>query len=416
MASAVSAHFERERRGLPGWGSLAPLYFICRLYPSRASLHSKHIQHTTGTYLHNLTRGHTYTIYLRKSGSPALAPWAHIKKFTERKYVELSKSRSRSRSFAIPARRTTTGPVETHRGGRRSRAFQVALNLGANPRKFKILQHRKWEVTELDIAKHLHLFPAQMHGRELMRPKVTCGALKVNGVAIGHDEAARVEIIHAQVRAHEIKLKILEAFRPSLGAQTTELYGRFALKPSTVFNHQARGNEPSISREPLERAAESQARLFRTITRTSLEEIRDVQHDANPNGPKTRRCEEAMHLSQRHGGVGWAHPRLIAAGASSGRVVDTIYLIRRSEDVSALVPSPERWATSGKWHPDARGDGRVHPASGWPVEGLRRWATGRPSYATVSPEGRLEVHQVQARRAQRRPHLGRPGTHRRATR
>ena len=27
--------------------------------------------------------------------------------------------RSRSRSFAIPARRTTTGPVETHRGGRR---------------------------------------------------------------------------------------------------------------------------------------------------------------------------------------------------------------------------------------------------------------------------------------------------------
>ena len=33
MASAVSAHFERERRGLPGWGSLAPLYFICtRLY------------------------------------------------------------------------------------------------------------------------------------------------------------------------------------------------------------------------------------------------------------------------------------------------------------------------------------------------------------------------------------------------
>ena len=29
------------------------------------------------------------------------------------------RSRSRSRSFAIPARRTTTGPEETHRGGRR---------------------------------------------------------------------------------------------------------------------------------------------------------------------------------------------------------------------------------------------------------------------------------------------------------
>ena len=72
-----------------------------------------------------------------------------------------------------------------------------------------------------------------------------------------------------------------------------------------------------------------------------------MQHDANPDGPTTRRCEEAMHLSQRHGGVGWAHPRIIAAGASSGRVADTIYLIRRSEDVSALVPTPEHWATSG---------------------------------------------------------------------
>ena len=47
-------------------GFLAGLGFartaLLHLYPSRASLHSKHIQHTTGTYLHNLTRGHTYTI------------------------------------------------------------------------------------------------------------------------------------------------------------------------------------------------------------------------------------------------------------------------------------------------------------------------------------------------------------------
>ena len=53
-----------------------------------------------------------------------------------------------------------------------------------------------------------------------------------------------------------------------------------------------------------------------------------------------------MHLSQRHGGVGWSHPRLNAAGASSGRVADVIYLIRRSEDVSTLVPAPEHWLTS----------------------------------------------------------------------
>ena len=38
---------------------------------------------------------------------------------------------------------------------------------------------------------------------------------------------------------------------------------------------------------------------------------------------------------------------VFAAGASSGRVADTIYLIRRSEDVSTLVPAPEHWATSG---------------------------------------------------------------------
>ena len=71
-----------------------------------------------------------------------------------------------------------------------------------------------------------------------------------------------------------------------------------------------------------------------------------MQHDANPDGPTPRRCEEAMHLSQRHGGVGWSHPRLNAAGASSGRVADVIYLIRRSEDVSTLVPAPEHWLTS----------------------------------------------------------------------
>ena len=58
----------------------------------------------------------------------------------------------------------------------------------------------------------------------------------------------------ARRQKNELKLKTLEALRPSLGAQTTELYGRFALKPSTIFNHQARGNEPSISKQPLERA------------------------------------------------------------------------------------------------------------------------------------------------------------------
>ena len=53
MASAVSAHFERERRGLPGWGSLAPLYFICtRLYIQKTHTYN----HTKGTYLHNLTQ------------------------------------------------------------------------------------------------------------------------------------------------------------------------------------------------------------------------------------------------------------------------------------------------------------------------------------------------------------------------
>ena len=74
--------------------------------------------------------------------------------------------------------------------------------------------------------------------------------------------------------------------------------------------------------------------------------IRDVQHDANPAGPTERRCEEAMHLSQRNGGFGWAHPRLIAPAASTGRVLDVLYLLRRLEDVSPLVPPPSEWATS----------------------------------------------------------------------
>jgi len=87
------------------------------------------------------------------------------------------------------------------------------------------------------------------------------------------------------------------------------------------------------------------AHLFRTIT--APDEIRDVQHDANPAGPTERRCEEAMHLSQRHGGAGWTHPRLVAPAASTGRVMDVLYLLRRLEDVSPLVPPPSEWATSG---------------------------------------------------------------------
>ena len=44
----------------------------------------------------------------------------------------MGKSRSRSRSFAIPARRTTTGPVETHRGGRKLKLWKVNLSLAVS--------------------------------------------------------------------------------------------------------------------------------------------------------------------------------------------------------------------------------------------------------------------------------------------
>ena len=54
-----------------------------------------------------------------------------------------------------------------------------------------------------------------------------------------------------------------------------------------------------------------------------------------------------MHLSQRHGGADWTHPRLVAPAASTGRVMDVLYLLRRLEDVSPLVPPPSEWATSG---------------------------------------------------------------------
>ncbi|EOD06926.1 hypothetical protein EMIHUDRAFT_218635 [Emiliania huxleyi CCMP1516] len=43
----------------------------------------------------------------------------------------------------------------------------------------------------------------------------------------------------------------------------------------------------------------------------------------------------------------WAHPRLIAPAASTGRVLDVLYLLRRLEDVSPLVPPPNEWAASG---------------------------------------------------------------------
>ena len=172
-------------------------------------------------------------------------------------------------------------------------------------------------------------------------------ALRVNGVGVGFDTTARTEIAMDKVRAHEVRLKVLEKLAPALGRQTAELLGRFTLKASTALNHVARGCEPSVTREPLEYAGGTQARLFRTLTATSPSEIRDVQHDANLAGPTERRCEEAMHLSQRNGGCGWAHPRLIAPAASTGRVLDVLYLLRRLEDVSPLVPPPSGWATSG---------------------------------------------------------------------
>ena len=39
--------------------------------------------------------------------------------------------------------------------------------------------------------------------------------------------------------------------------------------------------------------------------------------------------------------------RLIAPAASTGRVLDVLYLLRRLEDVSPLMPPPSEWATSG---------------------------------------------------------------------
>ena len=221
------------------------------------------------------------------------------------------------------------------------------LNLSANARKFKILQSRKWQDTELDVARFIKLFPSQMHEGKRKRPTVLRDALRVNGVGVGFDAAARTGIAMDKVRAHEIKLRVLEKLTPALGRQTAELLGRFTLKAATALNHVARGCEPSVTREPLEYAGETQAQLFRTLTATSPSEIRDVQHDANPAGPTERRCEEAMHLSQRNGGFGWAHPRLIAPAASTGRVLDVLYLLRRLEDVSPLVPPPNEWAASG---------------------------------------------------------------------
>ena len=55
--------------------------------------------------------------------------------------------RSRSRSFAISARRTTTGPVETHRGGRKQSGMWsrfIPVSLVCRPtHQVKSIQYRK---------------------------------------------------------------------------------------------------------------------------------------------------------------------------------------------------------------------------------------------------------------------------------
>ena len=94
-----------------------------------------------------------------------------------------------------------------------------------------------------------------MHEGVLKRPTVVRGALRVNGVGVGFDAAARTEIV-----ADKVKLKVLEKLTPELGRQTAELLlGRFTLRASAAFNHVARGCEPSVTRVPLEHAGEMQA-------------------------------------------------------------------------------------------------------------------------------------------------------------
>ena len=137
------------------------------------------------------------------------------------------------------------------------------------------------------MARFIKLFPSQMHEGKRKRPTVLRDALRVNGVGVGFDAAARTGIAMDKVRAQEIKLRVLEKLTPALGRQTAELLGRFTLKAATALNHVARGCEPSVTREPLEYAGETQAQLFRTIT-ASVAPPRSVTCSTTPTPPARR--------------------------------------------------------------------------------------------------------------------------------
>ena len=86
------------------------------------------------------------------------------------------------------------------------------------------------------MERHIKLFPSQVHEGERKWPTVVRGALRVNGVGVGFDAAARTGIAMDKVRAQEIKLRVLEKLTPALGRQTAELLGRFTLKAATAPN------------------------------------------------------------------------------------------------------------------------------------------------------------------------------------
>ena len=75
--------------------------------------------------------------------------------------------RSRSRSFAISARRTTTGPVETHRGGR-NRAPLPILDVVPRARCGERIPYTAnskihWLQTQVSTEDQ-HVYPVEIHG------------------------------------------------------------------------------------------------------------------------------------------------------------------------------------------------------------------------------------------------------------
>ena len=213
------------------------------------------------------------------------------------------------------------------------------LHMHNNIDKFVLLQAPEWAGSEIDVARHLHLFPIDsVTGKP---PRVERGAHEVNGVAVGFDVGKRAELAKVHVQALRERTLELLSYTPLLGEQAVEIIARQSFSGRCVLNHLARGTDLEASRPALRDADALQAHVDRTLFHVDERLVPDEPFTS----ASARLVDESLHLGTAHGGMGHKRMSLEAHNCRAGNVADTLALLRQMPDVGPLIPPVEEWPT-----------------------------------------------------------------------